>query len=518
MAAILILTDPVSAETEDDGPLIDSVVIDNRNIFNLDSSKYDWWPFKLANKIHIRTKKFIIRREILLEKGQRYSQELADETERNLRSLSYLWDARIDLIGTEDGKNLLKVTTNDRWTLKAGISPKRNAGLNTIHFYVEESNLFGLGQLIAFNYYYRDYDKNFFQFNFIERRLFGSRYLLDVYYNQDPEVGVKGFVLGRPYFSLDADYAFTISLNGLDSRRDHYKNGLVDAQYKTKGRWFEFFGGYRFGDRINKIRLGLELQHKKNEVYDAVRSHDSEFAFPSDSNYIAVVPEFGIDHFSFIKARRIRSFGLIDDIILHRGGTIGAGVAFDERGRRLYNEVFFRMSYDFYYKSNFLFVRGHRRSWFYSGIEFRKSGWLSIIFINNRLRWVTPVIRAVYAMDKREDGTPVVYLGENLGLRGYARNEFTGEKKVLINFENRFFTGLELFSVQLGLAQFLDMGQVQGSGEKTGCGKFYRAVGFGLRFGTEKIASSRVARLDFAYGLDNKNWQVSFGLGQYVDL
>ena len=52
----------------------------------------DWWPYKIANKIHITTRDRIIQQEILLKPGDPWDELKALESERNLRAVgSFRW-------------------------------------------------------------------------------------------------------------------------------------------------------------------------------------------------------------------------------------------------------------------------------------------------------------------------------------------------------------------------------------------------------------------------------------------
>ena len=52
-----------------EGRLIDSIIIDNRNIYNTDDPRYSGLLFRLANGLHIVTKENIIRHELLFTVG-----------------------------------------------------------------------------------------------------------------------------------------------------------------------------------------------------------------------------------------------------------------------------------------------------------------------------------------------------------------------------------------------------------------------------------------------------------------
>ena len=74
---------------------IDSIVIENRNIYNTDEPGYDKFLFKLANKLHIKTRAYVVKRELLQKVGDPFSPDLAEEAARNLRRTMKVYDAWI---------------------------------------------------------------------------------------------------------------------------------------------------------------------------------------------------------------------------------------------------------------------------------------------------------------------------------------------------------------------------------------------------------------------------------------
>ncbi len=123
---------------------------------------------------------------------------------------------------------------------------------------------------------------------------------------------------------------------------------------------------------------------------------------------------------------------------------------------------------------------------------------------------------ALYLEDWRSDGQEVLYLGENSGMRGYPRFYTEGEKLLRVNIENRIFTGIKMLSAEFGITQFLDMGQTWSDGERFEMRQILWTVGCGLRIGTERVSNAELIRIDLAYAGRLKNWQISFGVGQYL--
>jgi outer membrane protein assembly factor BamA len=505
-----------------DSPMvfIDSIEIDNQNIFSLDSAKYDYWIYRLANKLHVKTKKHVIGRELLLRKGEVYSQRLAEESERNLRSLAFLWNARVELYRSGDGLNIMRVTTNDAWTLLAALSISRNSGEVTYHFKFEDLNFLGLGQTISAHYYLRDSLENYAQVTYTERRLFGSRNYLSLFYDGNPEVGSKGFSVGRPFYSLNSQVQYSISYTSLDKRKDIYSSGgKITAWEQVLGENLGLSGFYRFGSYHNKVLAGLNYKYIDIGPTDSmIDVPDTNNIFSGDSLYWALTPEFGIYSMHYVRTTRINTFRTTEDILLQKGGKIEHGWAFEASNHsNIYRTFALVGSYDAYIKSNLFFAKFTHIRWFKGNTTFRKSLSLSIKYYNNYFKWLTPMLRAVYTEDIIEQGGHTLYLGENNGLRGYPRNYSTGQKRLIANIENRVFFGIEILSVDMGAVQFVDLGRGWGKNESMHLRDIYWSVGFGLRFSAERVSNARMMRLDLAYAGEIKDWQLSFGVGHYIN-
>ncbi len=106
-------------------------------------------------------------------------------------------------------------------------------------------------------------------------------------------------------------------------------------------------------------------------------------------------------------------------------------------------------------------------------------------------------------------------LGGNNGLRGYKSRQFSGNKQVLLNIEDRMIFYQHSFFV-LGGAVFMDIGYIWE--KKLNLTSYKRSIGAGLRISFPKLNDSPVYRLDFGYALDSKEplsfvKAFSFGIG-----
>ncbi|RKX26392.1 MAG: hypothetical protein DRP45_03585, partial [Candidatus Zixiibacteriota bacterium] len=66
-----------------EGFYIDSVVVENRNIYDTEDPRYAGFLFRMTNRLHVVTREKIIRQELLFEKGQQLVPDAIEETARN---------------------------------------------------------------------------------------------------------------------------------------------------------------------------------------------------------------------------------------------------------------------------------------------------------------------------------------------------------------------------------------------------------------------------------------------------
>ena len=97
-----------------------------------------------------------------------------------------------------------------------------------------------------------------------------------------------------------------------------------------------------------------------------------------------------------------------------------------------------------------------------------------------------------------------VRLGGDSGLRGYPLRYQSGDGRLLISVEQRYFTDWYPFHLfRVGGAIFFDAGRTYGDNPVAGPNLgWLRDVGIGLRFAPTRLGANRVFHLDLAFPLD----------------
>src|ERR1700721_1282749 len=139
---------PSDAALEAAGAVIGRVEIAPGNIFDESDPREKNGLFRLADHLHIRTKHATIRAQLLFASGDKYLARKLAETERALRLLPYVYDARIVPVHYADGKVDIRVITKDVWTLSPGISFARSGGTNDTKFNLQDTNFLGWGKTL----------------------------------------------------------------------------------------------------------------------------------------------------------------------------------------------------------------------------------------------------------------------------------------------------------------------------------------------------------------------------------
>ena len=502
------------------GRIVDSIVIDNRNIYDTSDPAYKSFIFRWANRLHRKTRKRIVKDEILLEVGSPYSPDLAEETARNLRQNLPLYDAWVKSDTLADGRLVVTVVTIDQWSLSGGVNAKREA--NEINYWVglTDRNFLGHNQFISTKYFIEASETDHARATFADNRLFGMPVRLELDYSDDPRFKFTELVLSKPYYSLTQKFAIGFAATNIGGRRDVYKDDSLIAQSEYEGDQLNLSGGFRSGSYLQKGSVEFEYKYrsestKTRTIYtdDSLDIDLAHRSFPVDSQYHEFRLTLGVAKLHFIKRRRIDGFGYTEDFTLGSSAVASISQAFDGDST-VHRSFGFSLAQGSSIRPGLLILSAGARVWHHRNEAFRRRLHFTTHFYNQSVSFLTVAIRADYSSDWRVDQTNDLVLGGNTGLRGFSRYFRTGDRRAILNLEGRVFPELELLSVLFGGALFVDVGRSFEAGESLSWKGYYAAVGVGLRISFERSSRSSLFRCDVAYS-EHDGWQLSVSSGQF---
>ncbi|MCK4632124.1 MAG: hypothetical protein KAT79_02570 [candidate division Zixibacteria bacterium] len=521
-AAGIVVIMAVAAEAIDDlsefdGLTIDSIAINNNNIYDTSHPDYSGLLYRTANKLHPRTRHWIIRRELLFEEGDRFSSDLAAETERNLRRRLIVYQARVSVRKLPNGHVAVDVRTVDQWSLAGGIQLSRDGNETKYRVWVEEKNFLGLNVLLSAAYMIWEGESNYFSSRYYDQRFLGYAHSLQIAYSGDPLDGYAKLAFSRPFYNLSQKFGYTVQVAGTKGRSDVYHDTTKVASVRHEGDVAVVTCEYRTGRYNRKIHFIGRHAYKYNRLVDRDPATAESIlpGLPEDSAYHEDFVAIRFSRPRFVTVERIDSYGIVEDLTLGETVQIGFARAF-EPGYvdYIYDLVDIQAAVGFYGHSQLITLSCGQRFWDGDGVALRRQTRLSARYYNNHLPFLTIASRADYLYDGYCGGDELLVLGGTSGLRGFDRYFRTGNRRAIAGVEGRFFTGVELFSVKVAGAVFAEGGRVWKDGEEVRWEGFYSSIGAGLRFHVSRAARGRILRFDVAHSRE-AGWQFSVGTGQY---
>lgn len=139
-------------------PAVDTVILRRQDIFSAQAAEGGFLP-RVVNALHVTTRPWVIRQEVLLEAGDAWDSALAAETERNLRRRGLFRLVEVDSQRVE-GRLAAVVRTVDAWSILPRLEAQVAAdGTLTGALGGTETNLAGTGNLVR-AWYVRDVDRD----------------------------------------------------------------------------------------------------------------------------------------------------------------------------------------------------------------------------------------------------------------------------------------------------------------------------------------------------------------------
>jgi hypothetical protein len=496
---------PTPAELEERQAVIGEVYFNIADIFNELDPREDKALYRLANRLHIKTRESALRAQLLFTTGDRYTTRLIEETERALRRLDFIQDATIHPIAYDGQKVDLLVQTRDVWTLQPGFSYERKGGENETSIEIEEENLLGYGKSVQVEWS-KDVERTAVLLQYRDPNVMWSRWRSELSYSINDDGRLRALDLERPFYSLDSRWSAGTTWFDFSRVDPRYDLGEIVDEFRHEESFAEIRGG---------ISSGL-VDGWTTRWLAGLRYDDNTFAIepgrlppaelPPDRKL--VYPWIGLqlieDHYH--TTQNLDQIGRVEDLYYGFSLTAQLGYASQALGSdrdAAIATVAARTALPFN-ERHLMFIDGSVSGRLESGDI---ADGLARGAVRYYWRWHERASffalasgEASEALDPEEQ----IQLGGDSGLRGYPLRYQTGTSRALLTLEQRLYT--EWFPWRLfyvGGAVFFDVGRTWGRGavgeESHG---WLKDVGIGLRLGNARGAFGSVLHFDIAFPLD----------------
>lgn len=491
-------------------PTVDSVVVETHNVFGPEEAERNFL-FRLANALHVRTRTWVVRRELLFRAGEPYDSAAVAETLRNLRARRLFRDVAIDTL-RRNGRLLARVTTDDGWTTNLNLSARSTGGEFTWGTGVTERNLLGTGNLAGASYRH-EADRNALRIRGQLNRLGGTGLFAEGFYDDLTDGTAGEWAVRKPFRALGDRLAVHLEGAAAGQRLLQFREGDVDSPVEFYRRGFlqrvDVMVAPVAGTR-GYVRVGIGGQIRREEIFPIA---DTAVVIPdSVSGAVRAFGEWLRPRYKVV--RHYNGFARDEDVDLSTRIRFGAwlapsGLGYAESG--VGPEVEVQTGVGFGEQFVRLEARAHG---LFTGTGLDSGAVQGAVTVASlALPRQAVVLRIEGGLQDGPVPGSEFDLGHGVGPRAFRSHAFTGTRAIWGTLEHRWFAWDEIAGLfGLGFATFVDYGGAWFDGEAP---RYGGDAGLGIRIGATRSTGANVGRIDlartFGDGPEAGRWVVSFG-------
>ncbi len=478
------------------------VTIDNNDIFDLEQENQKLWIHRWANKLHINTRKKTIEEQLLFDTQNGHDRQLIRETERLLRSRSYIHEANI-AVEEICGKGVkLTVVTTDNWTLTPSITVSRSGGETRTAFEIEESNLLGLGSEIKI-LSESDEERDSNAFIYRDNNWFGNLETLKLELADNSDGHVYQVDLARPFIKQDSKYAWSILPSSIERENPIYEEGDEVAKVGEMNDLLLLTYGWSDGlvdNSVSRYRLGWLANRLKYNTVD-----DPNIELPEDVDKSYPFIEYEYLNVKYVERVNFRVMGITEDIRL--GNSLRTRLGWKDEAYQSTQEGHV-LEFDYNFGS---FISAHTLGLFDLSLNHESNKTIDDtgrIVLKGQLYNFRGVNHS-YVFSSRLEAAqnPELFerieVGGDSGLKGYPVRFQNGDRAFTLSAERRKYFNVYLWQLfKFGFAMFAEAGSAWENGNDP---VWLSDVGTGLRLVSTRQSSSKVLHFDIAFPLSEKD-------------
>jgi hypothetical protein len=490
------------------GATIRAIHITVDNVFDPNNPEEDKKLYRWANSVHVRTRDSVIRDILLLAPGDAFVARLLDESARTLRARGFIAEASVEPGAYDAATNSVDVNVRvrDSWSLAMDLKLNRKGGETEWGLGLSDNNLLGTGKTLEVGYE-SEIDRDQWTLGYGDGNVFGSRVRLRALIADASDGTRRELNVERPFYALDTRWSLGGAIH--DERRidTMYDLGEEIDEFEHDLDTFSLQGGWSRGLVDGHAQRWLFGVASEEHAFRPTPEVPQPLLLPP--NRKLVYPWIGWQWIEddFREMTELNDMGRTEDIAL--GLNLFASIGFAERRFGSDRDAtLLRVTAEKGWEPGgpgrlFLLETGaatrredagHRDSqvWF-SGHYYRR---------NLERHLLTVSLSALLTDDL--DAEKQVLLGGDTGLRGYPIRYQAGERRTILNVEQRFFTDFYPWRLfRMGYAVFLDAGRVGGRDPRAApsLGTLYD-VGVGLRLTSPRASGRNVVHVDLAFPLN----------------
>ena len=470
-----------------------------------DTSKTaDTWIAKVGNNTRIPTSTIILSNNISLKEGEVVTRTKIDESERLLRQLGYISDAKILVRINEIDTNRVDILVISKDQFPHAFEAGLTHNYPQVKLY--SLNLFGQGVGFSQSYTFtpKDDPEHGFSTGIRIKNAYGS--LVDInslYTNKNirRELYVKA---DRSFYRFE-----TKTAGGLMINRSFKNYGIsgsdqifldIPLNYFISDLWIGHAFSISSNNYFDKSNLYVAVQNLNSEFYNIEDSLKIYPFFEKNHYYFASVTLAKRDYF---KNNLIYSFGRTEDVPFGFMMSLTAGFNHNKVEQRPYVGLSFSLGKTIVPNIGYLSLSIDATSFLKNGTFEQGAIRLSSTFISRLMQANCCKIRSfidfTYLKGFNRLPFEYTYLNESKqGITGLSSTLLRGKEKFVIKTENVFFKKRRFLGFQFAFFSFADVGFISNGKTMIFNNRAFVTLGGGLRIRNDNLVFKTI-QIRFAY-------------------
>lgn len=323
---------------------------------------------KAGNKLHIKSQNGTIRNLLLIHQNQPFDSLKVKESERLIRSQSYVHDVVFLYVLTSKNSDSVDIFIRelDNWSITLNVAASTNRSKGNL----ADKNFMGFGHEFKNSFtWYQTTGKYAYNASYLIPNIRNTHVTATVQYSIDEyKYYTRNFAIDRPFFSPLAKWA-----GGINYTNRFQKDSLLlsDSVYvnrrfnfSTQDYWVARSWQLFKGNSVNKRTTNLILSERLIRVYyheKPIEQYDSTNSF---SNEIFYLSGLSISQQKYIQDKYIFSYGITEDVPVGFVYGITGGYNIKNNTGRLFGAI--RASF------------GNHHDWGYMSADFEYSTFIHV--------------------------------------------------------------------------------------------------------------------------------------------
>lgn len=459
---------------------------------------------KNANKLHIKTQKITIRNLLLIHRNQVFDSLLVKESERLVRSMSFITDVSFFVIATAKNSDSVDIYIRelDKWS----IIPNGAISANSFTINLKDNNFMGLGHESKNEYTWNNAAENYaYQLNYFIPNI-QNTYINSTFQIGKEESGNFKQSIGfdRPFFSPFAKWAAGVNFSK-QFRHDFIRANdsilvLQPFKFNVQDYWagnaIQIFKGNTEFDRATNLFAAVRYLHvkyleKPDEVYDM------QHYFSNENFYLASI---GISTRKYVQDKYIFKFGVTEDVPVGKVYSVTAG--FQKKTSSVRNYLGARISSGNYYQWGYLSYNAEYGTFFH-GSSFEQGVFTAGVNYFTGLKEIgkwkfRQFIKPQVTIGFNRFVFDSLTLNEGYGMNGFNSPSLAGTSRILFTLQTQSYAPWNFIGFRFGPFLSFSLGKLSDKATSFINSKTYSEIGVGVMIKNDHLVMNSF-QISFAF-------------------